>query len=386
MPSTCMKDVEHCPQPRRQKNGDVCHNDLNGVCWNGFCQHTVTQVCESVIGDVAVMDHESMLSNEDGTPFHNCGWSEDNNATVQCQSDDVFCGSLYCKVNHTAWKLTGEYFKPGEKTARLAPDGLSCNENRVCMAGKCVQTVSLPQNTCPNNCNNLGVCAFGGVCYCNVSNTVQFENLDTCEERMFTTIPTRKVTIPTQETSPTKEIKHNSTERDSTSDLHIQMFSFEKLTKLWKTIKRNWLFSSMALIVFIFACMLLCAKALAKKSPSNINVLYLSNDTKSESKRANKINADKGNLITGSGSIGSEPLIETENVGSDSSVKTFPIPFSASLKNVQVTQSVPPYPIVTQVQGRSDVAQATRNLSQTSQFSEVFKPSQIDDGGSAVST
>ena len=107
LPSTCMKDVEHCPQPRRQKNGDVCHNDLNGVCWNGFCQHTVTQVCESVIGDVAVMDHESMLSNEDGTPFHNCGWSEDNNAPVQCQSDDVFCGSLYCKVNHTAWKLTG---------------------------------------------------------------------------------------------------------------------------------------------------------------------------------------------------------------------------------------------------------------------------------------
>ncbi|KAF2899189.1 hypothetical protein ILUMI_06976 [Ignelater luminosus] len=191
LPEYCTGQSEYCPADIYKRDTEMCDGG-KAYCYKGFCR-TQSDQCKLLWGETGrSSDDQCYLYNTKGSRHGNCGYNKLNQSFFKCKDEDVFCGMLHCKhlnerlefgmesvaiLSQTFINVKGSVvpcrtalvdlginqIDPG-----LVPDGAKCGESKMCVNQKCMSVESLRAAglTCPNNCNNNGICNSLGHCHC----------------------------------------------------------------------------------------------------------------------------------------------------------------------------------------------------------------------------
>ena len=193
LPEYCTGTSEFCPKDIYKVDGVPCKVGQS-YCYQGSCR-THSDQCRLLWGPSGKKsDNQCYEQNRKGSRHGNCGYNLMNKSYVPCTNEDVRCGMLHCShlnerlefgmesvaiLSHSFINSGGriipcrtalvdlglEDVDPG-----LAPEGARCGEDSLCVNKKCMPVASLQIGplSCPNNCNNKGVCNSLGHCHCDV--------------------------------------------------------------------------------------------------------------------------------------------------------------------------------------------------------------------------
>ncbi|KAF2884513.1 hypothetical protein ILUMI_21658 [Ignelater luminosus] len=191
LPEYCTGQSEYCPADIHKRDTEIC-DDGKAYCYKGSCR-THTDQCKLLWGDTGKSSNDRCYQlNIKGSRHGNCGYNKLNQTYFKCNDEDVLCGMLHCQhlnerleyglesvaiLSHSFIEHNGSIIPCrtavvdlgiNEIDPGLVPNGAKCGESKMCVNQKCVSIDSLRAagRTCPNNCNNNGVCNSLGHCHC----------------------------------------------------------------------------------------------------------------------------------------------------------------------------------------------------------------------------
>ncbi|XP_006900369.1 PREDICTED: disintegrin and metalloproteinase domain-containing protein 32 [Elephantulus edwardii] len=158
-------------------NGHSCKNNKY-LCYDGLC-HDLDERCENLFGkgskNAPFHCYEEIQPQQDR--FGNCGWSSKERRYVYCPWRDLICGRLICSYptripiykENTAVIyafvrdsvcVTIDFKVPvTQEDPMMVRNGSQCDDGRICIGGKCVESKMLQQESeaCTKQCNGNGV-------------------------------------------------------------------------------------------------------------------------------------------------------------------------------------------------------------------------------------
>ncbi|XP_032592713.2 disintegrin and metalloproteinase domain-containing protein 9 [Drosophila grimshawi] len=194
LPEYCTGESEYCPADVFRRDTEPCDNN-QAYCFQGTCRSHANQ-CRILWGPTGDNSVHCYEKNVEGSRLGNCGYNRHNKTFVKCSREHVHCGMLHCiHLNErlefgmeSAAVLSHSYVNHNRKIVAcrtalvdlglqtidpgLTPNGAKCGEHSMCVNQQCLSVASVRQQgmgaTCPDDCNDNGVCNSRGHCHCDV--------------------------------------------------------------------------------------------------------------------------------------------------------------------------------------------------------------------------